>query len=96
MDHSTPTFRIEMVSTEGTTDKFGWQTKKPNGVPRHTGEGFPGYGRPTNANLKAYVVHYERSTQASGVNAHIGPVSVRIARIVRQATDEVVAAYMAA
>lgn len=93
---NTPTYRIEMTGPKGNTDRFAWQTKKPNGVPRHTGDGFPGYGKPSDANLKAYVVHFERSTHAGGVNAHIGRQTVQSARIVRQATDAVVATYEAA
>jgi len=52
-------------------------------------------GRPTDANLAAYVKAFEASTEPGGVNAHLGPQTVRSAQVVRQATGEQVASYAA-
>lgn len=77
---TTPTYRVE-ISVFGpfTWTAQAWATKH--------------YGRPTDATLAAAVADIEASTRPEGVNAHLGETVVSSARVIRQATDEVVAAY---
>lgn len=51
------------------------------------------YGKPTDANLLAYVKSYEASTQKGGVNEHLGPRTVAGATIIDQTTNRPVAQY---
>jgi hypothetical protein len=53
----------------------------------------PGYGKPTAENLKAFVERFEASTKPGGCNDHLGLSIVTSAKIVRQATKEVLATY---
>ncbi len=52
-------------------------------------------GRPSDAALAAYVESFEASTRPGGVNAHLGPETVLSAKVIRQATGDVVATYAA-
>lgn len=47
-------------------------------------------GRANQKRLIAKVQSYEASTQPGGVNEHIGPRKVMVAKLIRQATNEVV------
>jgi hypothetical protein len=54
------------------------------------------YGRPTAANLAAYVAKFEASTAPGGYNEHLTPQKVSFARIKRNvAGGEIVATYVA-
>lgn len=79
---STPTFRIETRYVGGrfSTTPEAWPTKH--------------LGRPTPYALGQWVALTEQSTKPGGVNAHLGPMTVRSARVVRQSTGEVVAQYV--
>lgn len=55
--------------------------------------GRQGDGMPTPANLTAHVVELEASTRPGGVNAHLGPIAVRAARIVDQMNGRTVATF---
>ena len=84
--HSTPTFRIEYPSVrDAETERpigftsGGWDTKH--------------CGRPTDASLARWVASLEASMLPGGCNAHIGICVVRHARVVRQASGEIVAMF---
>lgn len=79
---STPTYRIEMVATGGSYTPAAWPTKH--------------LGRPGPSSLLLYVSTFEASTREGGVNAHLGAVTVKSAKVIRQSTGEVVAEYTAA
>jgi hypothetical protein len=87
----TPTFRVEYHDNPFTAvelhvrDSFAWKAS---------------YGRPTAANLEKWRTAMNKSYAAGGVNEHISNmlgyvVNISAARIVRQATGEVVATYSA-
>lgn len=50
-------------------------------------------GRPSDANLAAYIAKYEESTRPGGVNAHLGSRVVFKAEVVDQETGAVRATY---
>lgn len=52
-----------------------------------------GYGAPTDHNLATYIRQYEKSTQAGGANAHLGPDRISAARIVEQGSNHILAQY---
>ena len=73
----------------------------PSGTHKHTpsewrtrarGQ-FPGYGKATEENLKAYVQKFEESTKAGGCNEHLGLSVVFSAFIKDQRTGEILATY---
>jgi hypothetical protein len=79
------------------TDGRGGYTPAPWNVRSQPNR--PGYGRPTDANLAAYVARFEASTRPGGVNAHLGAETVRRAWVRRNGawgTGETVARYEAA
>jgi len=53
----------------------------------------PGYGKPTEENLAAYVRHFENSTKVGGCNAHLGTTVVFSASVRDHRTGQVVATY---
>lgn len=89
MSTRTPTYRLEMTDNKGSF-AMGWDVKAPKGVPHYTAD-----GKPTIANLERKIKAYEESTQPGGVNAHLGVCRVSKARIIRQATGEVMVEYKA-
>ncbi len=82
---STPTYRVEAEFSDGTGTKGAWQVKAAYGI--------PGNGQPTAANLAKWVEALESSSRPGGCNAHIGPLTVFNARIIRQSTRQTVATY---
>ena len=53
-------------------------------------------GRPTDANLREYVLNFEASTQPDGVNAHLGVTVVRLhSLLVNDCQGTVVSRYYA-
>ena len=83
---TTPTFRIEGTATRISDGRRfpvhqAWLTKYA--------------GRPTDETLAAHVKVAEASTAPGGVNEHLGAERIGFARVVRQATGEVVATYTA-
>ena len=64
----TPAHAVEFVVDRGYWTPMGWDAKHA--------------GRPTVANLAAFVAGYEASTQPGGVNAHLGATRILSARIV--------------
>lgn len=85
---TTPEFVVYLTLDRGVTTPSAWRIKATgcNGC-------IPGHGKPTADNLKAYVTTFEASTQSGGCNAHLGVTKVLSARIVRQSTRDIVAAY---
>jgi hypothetical protein len=77
----TPTYAVRLHVPGFAYTPMGWDCKRA--------------GRPTEANLAAYVASFERSTQPGGVNAHLGAQKVKRAWITRQATGERVAEVQA-
>ena len=47
-------------------------------------------GRASQKALIAKIQSYEASTQPGGINDHLGPRKVMVAKLIRQATNEVV------
>jgi hypothetical protein len=84
----TPTFRVELH--ESSIDRPGVRYS-PTMTPWPTKHA----GRPTDATLAAYVESLEESTLPGGVNDHLGRTVVNRARVIRQATGELVAEYAA-
>lgn len=83
MGHTTkPAYRVEYVVDRGYWTPCAWQTKYD--------------GRATAANLEKHVQAVEASTQPSGVNAHLGATKIHRARLIRQASGEIVAEYTGA
>lgn len=82
----TPTFRLE-IETDSPKFRFTSQVwdVRSKGMIR-------GSGNPTPDNIAQWVRDFEASCK-SGSNAHIGPVRVIVAKIIRQATDEIVAEW---
>lgn len=77
---TTPPYRLEFTAVDrGAWTPGAWRSESN--------------GRPTAANLAAYVRETERSTMAGGCNAHLGATRILAARIVRQSTGDVVATY---
>jgi hypothetical protein len=81
----TPTFRLEIEVFGGQVSRQEWNTRKRARR--------PGLGRPTKANIDKWVSDFEDSCKPGGVNSHLGFSPVLNARIVRQATGEVVASW---
>lgn len=75
----TPTFAVYEYIPGWSVTPSAWQTKI--------------FGRPSDQSLARMVAVFEQSTQAGGCNAHLGPTTVHSAKVVRQATGEVVARY---
>lgn len=75
----TPAYRVEIEVEGFYFTPAAWPTKDA--------------GRPSDANLAAYVKVLEDSTREGGVNAHLGVTTVRSAQIVRQADAEIVASF---
>ncbi len=78
---------VTMVLDRGMATPAEWRTRARGSA--------PSFGKPTAANLAAYVKAFEDSTAPDGCNAHIGPRRVISAKIVRQATHEILATYAA-
>lgn len=83
---TTPTFRVEIndvVLATGNRNvaQMAWDTTRA--------------GRPNDATLAEYVSRYEASTAPGGANDHLGVTVVTTARVIRQSTNEIVAAYTA-
>lgn len=55
----------------------------------------PAHGKPTTANLAAYVRKFEDSTRSGGCNEHLGFQKVARAEIIDQELSKVVATYAA-
>lgn len=86
----TPTFRIEhrvSGSRPMAMTNSGWRSRKSGP--------FPGYGRPTEKNLQAYIAKFNASLEPGECNAHVRDsdpeYKLIAARIVRQEDGEVVA-----
>ena len=83
----TPTYRVEYTSNDRGLDKsMCWDCKR--------------YGRPSLKNLESWREAYNKSFERGGVNEHVSDAAgfvIRIfnARIVRQATGEVVVDFTA-
>jgi len=81
---TTPTFRVEMTTVrlrDGQRFGFqlGWEKQ---------------YGRPTGEALARFVKDFDQATAPGGVNAHLGQEQTTQAKVVRQATQEVVAEFV--
>lgn len=84
-----PLYRLELQST----DPKKAHTSQPWYVRDSRKFNRVGRGAPTNPNLAIVIEAYEDSTKKGGVNAHLGEDTIGIARIVQQATGEIVASY---
>jgi hypothetical protein len=88
---TTPKYRIEYTTVGGSITAGAWRARKSGP--------FPGYGNPTNENLRRHVEVLQKSFEKDGANAHIGASfpALRIvgACIVDQFNDEVKATYKA-
>lgn len=82
---TTPPYRLEWTerTQTGTTEshKVGWDTKATQ----------RGQGKATKENAIRYLRHYEGSTKAGGVNAHIGERKVISFSLINQKTGNPVA-----
>ena len=84
----TPTFRLE-IETDSPRFRFSnqaWNVRSNNTA-------VPGSGQPTPDNIARWVRDFEASCQPGGCNSHVGITHITKARIIRQATDEVVAEW---
>jgi hypothetical protein len=79
---TTPTYRIEITEANGRVGINAWRRE---------------YGKPTTAAIAAYVDAFAQSCLPGGINSHIAHLALPAitARIVRQATGEVVATWAA-
>lgn len=82
---STPTYRLEYSVPGFHITPMAWRVKREGQV--------PGYGKPTDENLRKEVLGFENSCEPGGPNAHLGLMKVRSAKIVHQFTGDVVATY---
>jgi hypothetical protein len=82
----TPKFRVEFQTNNGHWTPTSWYVHSKR-------SGRVGYGTPTHANLRKYVLAMEASTMPGGPNAHIGPTRILRATIIRQADNAVMAVY---
>jgi hypothetical protein len=64
---------LQMVFAGGQKMQMEWQVGKRGP--------FPGYGKPTQANLINFIETFERSHQPGGVNERIGPTKVLHAEV---------------
>lgn len=78
---TTPTFAVRIFVKDAVYSPTGWPCDR--------------LGLPSDERLARYVQGYEDSTRPGGCNAHVGPETVTRARIIRQATGEIVASYTA-
>jgi hypothetical protein len=85
---TTPAYVVE-VSTPG----YRWT---PAEWRVRTRGQLPGYGKPTDANLAAFVRRFEESSRPGGVNAHLGATRVASAQVRRNTFGgDTVATYQA-
>lgn len=80
----TPKYRVEAEFADNTGTRCAWNVRTNCGRAD---------GPATEANLAKWVDALERSTQPGGCNCHLSPIVVFSARIIKQATGDVVAAY---
>lgn len=79
---TTPTYRVEFQIASPA--RIGWTPMRWDG--KHL-------GRVSDANLAKMVKVYEDATKPGGVNAHLGETTIAAARVIRQATGDVVATF---
>ena len=82
---TTPTYRVEYVTPGFYIAPMAWRVKGYGVI--------PGCGKPTDENLRKDVLFFEKSCKPGGPNEHLGPMVVTSAKIVHQATDNIVATY---
>lgn len=82
----TPTFRVEYLAVRL---RDGRRFRQSQAWPtKHA-------GRPSDDTLAGFVEVHEASTAPGGVNAHLGHELISEARVIRQSSGAVVAAYQA-
>lgn len=87
---TTPTYRIESKARSPRVVSTPMEWRSRGSRLR------PGYGRPTEANLEAFVQKMNSSMDPGGANAHLGSAHhIVSAQIVRQTDGKVMATYRA-
>ncbi len=78
-------YTVEVATDNGHWTPCEWRVRSRGRIPAD--------GQPSTANLKAWALGYEASTQPGGVNDHIGPTKILAAQIRDQRTGSICATY---